>query len=106
MGFLWLFFAVAALETGTHIASLHIPGYEEYEDEGEVYSAALLGTTAATILCVVGVVQITLRMLQPSDVSEGKEVLSSPEGAPSQQVPGGGLPKRSTGDHSDVGVEA
>jgi len=53
-----------------------------------VYLAALLGTTAATTLCVVGVVQISLRMLHPSDVSEGKEVLSPPEAAPSQPVPG------------------
>jgi hypothetical protein len=71
LGFLWLFFALVALETGTHITNVtHI---ESLANRDEMYSAGLIGTTIATAMAVACTVQFAI-FYYPVQVTHDEQV--------------------------------
>ena len=80
LGFLWCFLAIGALETGTHITSVHRPGYEHLENQNEKYSAAFIAVTFAAVVTVAAIVQLVIR-LYPQQIAESP-VEADPSGNP------------------------
>lgn len=63
LGFLWLAMALVALETGTHMTSVHgSPGLEE---QNEKWSAALMAVLAAAALVVVIIFNMVTYLAKP-----------------------------------------
>ena len=86
LGFVWFACAFTALEMGTHLTSVHVPGYEHLNDQDEKYSGAFLGVLFVTVLTVAGVVQFAIRLPPNGDTTEQEDELEKDRPRPEQPL--------------------
>jgi hypothetical protein len=67
LGFVAFIFAVVALETGSHISSVHQDGYEHLSKQNEKYSIGLIVALLATAIVVTCAVQVAIRIVPTDD---------------------------------------
>lgn len=79
-GFFSFVCALVALETGTHISSVHVPGYEDLADRNEKYSGALIGILLATGLTTTFTVQLAMWALPEATAAVSPAALSAVHG--------------------------